>query len=140
MLYKGRPGEMGFTLVELMIVIVILGIMLGVAIPNLLLIKDKAVWGTAKVNLDVVRTALTGYAADSTDGRFPEGSLDFGNFRATVPGASLPPTELEAKWQTGTFAYACSGNAFTISVKANNRYGDPLIATLSGIEPVEYPH
>ena len=137
---KEKNTQKGFTLVELMIVIVIAGIMLGVAIPNLLLVKDKALWSTAKVNLDVVRTALAGYAADSNDGRYPVGSLDFATFRTILPDARLPYTEQEAKWQGGTFAYASSGGSFTINVNANNRYNDPLVATLSGISPDEYPH
>jgi len=137
---KRRKGEKGFTLVELMVVVAIVGILAAIAIPNLFNIKDKATWGTAKANVDVVRSALASYMVDSANWRYPAGSLNFASFKALLPEANLPSTEEDAKWQSGSFAYASTGKSFTINVNANNRANDPFVATLSGITPNDYPH
>jgi type IV pilus assembly protein PilA len=139
MLMKMRKGEKGFTLIELMIVVAIIGILAAIAIPNFLNLKDKAIFGTAKANVDVLRSVLASYAADSN--RYPTGTLNFTQIKALLPVANLPADEVDAKWQTGTFAYAgTDGTTFTITVNANDRAFDTITGTPSGITPSSYPH
>jgi len=60
-----RKAESGFTLVELMIVVAIIGILAAVAIPNFRNYQMKAKTSEAKVNLGAIRTSQESYAAEN---------------------------------------------------------------------------
>ncbi len=130
----------GFTLVELLIVIAILGIISSFVIPSYLGMKDKATWGTAKANLDVIRRALSNYAAHSPETKYPLSIAGWSGLISVLPEANLPAASTEAKISAGSFSYASSGGLdFTVSVTSTNSYTDTLSATLAGISPEFYP-
>ena len=56
----------GFTLVELMVVILIVGILAAVAIPLMQGRIDKAKWSEANATAGTIRTALRAYAAETS--------------------------------------------------------------------------
>ncbi|HEU4403142.1 MAG TPA: prepilin-type N-terminal cleavage/methylation domain-containing protein [Candidatus Polarisedimenticolia bacterium] len=66
-------GERGFTLIELLIVIAIIGIMAGIAVPQLRQTPQKAKESVLKEDLFVLRDVIDQYFADK--GKYPE-SLD----------------------------------------------------------------
>lgn len=53
----------GFTLIELMIVVAIIGVLAAIAIPNFILYQCKAKQSEAKYNLGAVRTTEEAYFA-----------------------------------------------------------------------------
>jgi len=80
-----RKSKKGFTLIELMIVVAIIGILAAIAIPNFLRFQLKSKTSEAKVNLAAIRTAEESYLAE------------FGSYvtAAATPAAWVPRSQKE---------------------------------------------
>jgi prepilin-type N-terminal cleavage/methylation domain-containing protein len=63
MLQKLRGNSEGFTLIELMIVIAIIGILAAIAIPNFISYRDKAFCSAAETDAGNVAATLADYFA-----------------------------------------------------------------------------
>ena len=63
-MHKLHTRRGGFTLIELMIVVAIIGILAAIAIPNFLKFQLRSKTGEAKTNLAAIRTAEEGYFAE----------------------------------------------------------------------------
>lgn len=62
--------ESGFTLVELLVVMLILGILAAIAIPSFFSQRDKATDAEAKSAAKTAQTAIESYATDNADGAY----------------------------------------------------------------------
>jgi prepilin-type N-terminal cleavage/methylation domain-containing protein len=68
--YRKREG--GFTLIELMIVVAIVGILAAIAVPNFIAYRNKSRIAASVGSIESIRAAIASYAADSNGNTFPD--------------------------------------------------------------------
>src|SRR5688572_31367292 len=82
----------GFTLIELMIVVAIIGILAAIAIPKFADLIRKSNEGASKGNLGAVRSALSIYYGDM-EGVYPDNPVSLtanGKYLGVIPKAKTP--------------------------------------------------
>ena len=91
-----RRGGRGFTLIELMVVIVILGILAGLIIPRIMGRPDEARQPKARIMIEGIETALKLYRLDN--GFYPTTEQ---GLRALVEASTIQP--LPRNWREGGY-------------------------------------
>jgi general secretion pathway protein G len=84
---KKRCGQQGFTMIELLLVMVILGMLAALVGPNLIGQAGKARSKTARVQIANLGTALDTYALDV--GRYPSGAEGLQGLRDRPSGLAM---------------------------------------------------
>lgn len=85
---RRRPASRGFTLIEIMVVLVIMGVLAALVVPNLMERPDQARATAARQDVGAVMQALKLYRLDN--GEYPSGPQ---GLRALIekPSAGRPP-------------------------------------------------
>ncbi|MCA9680493.1 MAG: prepilin-type N-terminal cleavage/methylation domain-containing protein [Kofleriaceae bacterium] len=92
-----KNKQRGFTLIELMIVVAIIGILAAVAIPAFLDYMKKSKRSEAELNLDAIKkSARTGYIENST---FPQAASGLTPAAACCNGPGKKCAVLATDWQ-----------------------------------------
>jgi len=98
MLQKLRGNNsQGFTLIELMIVIAIIGILAAIAIPNFIAYRDKAYCSSAETDINSIMGAIADYFSDpdnmtisTNSAGMPTSGTDLSNLNTYSMDASNP--------------------------------------------------
>ncbi len=134
--FSGRvKGNQGFTLIELMIVVAIIGILAAIAIPNFTAYQAKAKQSESKIALGSMFTAATAFAAEQNTfvvpnignlGYTPSGTpkysywYDVGGTATSISGSSSATTPCNVtSVPTGGAAVSATASGFTAGAKGN---------------------
>jgi type II secretion system protein G len=117
---KNLKKQKGFTLIELMVVIVIIGILVAIALPNFIGAQDRAKISSVKANMHTVQTMLETYGVD-WGGTYP---TTVGTTTTGMIGESLTASNPYYKDFANPFTSTSMGSNTTV---ANGTIGNSVI-------------
>ena len=125
-------NKKGFTLIELMIVVAIIGILAAIAIPKFAELIRKSNEGASKGNLGSIRSALSIYYGDM-EGQYPTNmpSLTIaGKYLTEVPKAKAPNYHGDTSVVVeGTLAAAADGGGWHfVNATTDPNIGNVLVS------------
>ena len=84
---KQRQGQKGFTLIELMIVVAVIGVLSAIAIPKYQDFAKKGAVASGIATLSALKTNVEDYMA--TNGGFPSAIADIGGINSSIGTVDL---------------------------------------------------
>ena len=119
--------ESGFTLVELLVVMLILGILAAIAIPAFFSQRDKAKDTDAKAQVKTAQTAMESYATDNNGSYLSADLTKLQAIEPTIKSTVAVPTATANTYSLK--ATSTTGNTFSISRASNGAVSYPCTVT-----------
>ena len=107
----------GFTLIELMIVVVIIGILAAIAIPNFISMQARAKESSVKANMHTAQLAMEDFAVQN-NGVYATAAAD-----ATPSGDTVEDLCPNGVWPDNPFTHAASNPGWGAAPAAEGEFG-----------------
>jgi prepilin-type N-terminal cleavage/methylation domain-containing protein len=115
-LFRSRKSRVfGFTLIEIMVVVAIIGILMTVGMASYLTVSKKARDGKRKADLEQVRAALVLYRTDAATGKYPT-SITWSTLSpiASYLSSKVVQDPKASPYPQYTYTYNSTTNAFSL--------------------------